>query len=331
MLILLMNICAINAHLCEIMIEIEKKKIVSKIARLYYIGSLTQQEIADRMGISRTRVSRYLDLAKRENIVEIKINSPSGRFEDLEFELEKKFRLKECLIVPSYEHENEVLKAMAERLASKLERILEPGNCIGIGWGTTLKSLADHIEVGKNYDVKVVPFIGGLGKIGTGVHTNSIASTLANKLGGISYMIHSPAVLDNRRVKEVIENDSNTREIIELSGKAETAILGISDIGPDSTLLKSGNFKEEEFEYIKSKGVIGDINLIFINKDGNHVKNRLDDRLIRISLDRLKSVKNVIVVGFGKRKVGVLQGALKGRIANTLLTDEDTAKQILGS
>ena len=144
-------------------------------------------------------------------------------------------------------------------------------------------------------------------------------------------MIHSPAVLDSREVKEIIENDSNTREIIELSKKVDTAILGISDIGHDSTLLKSGNFREEEFEYLKSLGVIGDLNLIFIDKQGNHVKNGLDERLIRISLERIKSIKNVMVVGFGKRKAPVILGALKGQIINTLLTDEDTAKQILGS
>jgi len=319
-------------HKCAIfMMDSEKQKLVSKIARLYYLGNLTQQEIADRLGISRTRVSRYLDLAKRENIVEININSPSGQFGELEFEIENRFNLKECLIVPSYEDKDQVHKAMAGRLSNKLERILETGGYMGIGWGTTLKSLADYIEVGKNYEVKVVPLIGGLGKIGTGVHTNSIASTLANKLGGISYMIHSPAVLDSREVKEIIENDSNTREIIELSKKVDTAILGISDIGHDSTLLKSGNFREEEFEYLKSLGVIGDLNLIFIDKQGNHVKNGLDERLIRISLERIKSIKNVMVVGFGKRKAPVILGALKGQIINTLLTDEDTAKQILGS
>ncbi|MGM0366834.1 MAG: sugar-binding transcriptional regulator [Actinomycetota bacterium] len=315
----------------DIMVDSEKQKLISKIARLYYLGNLTQQEIAERLGISRTRVSRYLGLARRENIVEISINSPSGQFGELEFEIEKKFGLGECLVAPSYESRDEVRRALAGRLASKLEMILEYGSYLGIGWGTTLKSVADYIEVGKNYGVKVVPLIGGLGKIGTGVHTNSIASTLANKLGGISYMIHSPAVLDSREVKEIIENDSNNREIIELSRKVETAILGISDIGPDSTLLKSGNFRQEEFGYLKSLGVIGDINLIFIDEHGDHIKNRLDERLIRISLERVKSIRNVVVVGFGKRKVPVIQGALRGHIINTLLTDEDTAKKILGS
>ncbi len=309
----------------------EKLKLISKISRLYYLGSFNQQEIGTKLGISRTKVSRYLDLARREKIVEIHLNLPEGQFSELEFGIEKRFGLGECLVVASYEDKNETFKAAAARLGSKLERILERGSYIGIGWGTTLKNVADRIQVGKDYGQKVVPIIGGLGKIGTGVHTNQIASTLANKLGGISYMIHSPGVLDSREAREIIENDSNTREIIELSERVETAILGVSDIGPQSTLLKSGNFKEEEFEYLKGLGIVGDINLNFIDRHGRHVKNRLDERLIRVPLDRIKKIKNVIVIGFEKRKVPVIRGALMGQAINTLITDEETAKNILGS
>jgi len=44
----------------------EKKKLISKISRLYYISNLTQQEIANKLNLSRTKVSRYLDKARKE-------------------------------------------------------------------------------------------------------------------------------------------------------------------------------------------------------------------------------------------------------------------------
>jgi len=46
-------------------------------------------------------------------------------------------------------------------------------------------------------------------------------------------------------------------------------------------------------------------------------------------LERLKKIKNVISVAFGKRKLEVLTAALRGHIINILLTDKDTAKYIL--
>ena len=308
---------------------VERKMLLSKIARLYYIGNLTQQEIADKLNMSRTKISRYLDRARKEKIVEIKINSPRESYEELEYAVEKKYKIKECIVIPTYETEQEILKEMAEVLGIMFERLLVDGSYLGIGWGLSLKTIADFLSIDKRVDIKVVPMIGGLGKIGTGVHTNSVARTIADKFGGVSYMINSPAVLDSKEIKEVVENDSNAREILEMAEKIDLAMVGMSDIGSKSTLIKTGNFSMREFNYLSSLGVVGDVNLIFINEDGEHIPNDIDDRIIRVSINRIKRIKNRIGVGFGDRKIKVIIGALKGKFINILLTDEYTAKKII--
>lgn len=309
--------------------KIEKNKFLYKIARLYYVENLTQQKIADKLNISRTKVSRYLDRARKEKIVEIKINSPKEDYSKLEYEIEKKYKIKECIVVPTFEDREEVLKEMALGIGRLFERTLGDGDYFGIGWGTSLKSIADYLSIERKIDVKVVPLIGGLGKVGTGVHTNSVAKTIADKLGGISYMIHCPAVLDSKEAKEVIENDSNTKEIIEMSEKIDVAMIGMSDIGPESTLIKTGNFKMKEFEYLNKLGVIGDVNLIFIDENGNHVPSEIDERIITVPIERIKKIENVIGVGFGNRKLKVILGALRGGIINILVTDEGTARNVI--
>ena len=52
------------------------KVLMYEAATLYYRRKLTQQEIADRMKLSRQTVSKLLNDALRENIVEIKIHDP---------------------------------------------------------------------------------------------------------------------------------------------------------------------------------------------------------------------------------------------------------------
>jgi len=311
--------------------SIERKKFLSKIARLYYSERLTQQEIAGRLNISRTKVSRYLDEARKDKIVEIKINLPEEDYSNLEYRIEKSFKIKECIVVATLDNKEEILKMMAGPLNNLFERILAGGSYLGIGWGSSLKGISDYINVSGKSDIKVVPIIGGLGKIGTGVHTNSVAKNIADRLGGISYIIHSPAILDSKEIREIVENDSNTSEIIKLSEKIDTALVGLSDIGPDSTLIKTGCFSLEEFKYLDSSGVVGDVNLIFINEYGNHVPNRIDERIVRISPDRLKKVKNVIGVAFGRRKLKVILGALRGGLINILFTDQETAENIINS
>lgn len=309
--------------------ELERKRFLAKIARLYYLEGLTQQSIANKLNISRTKVSRYLTKARGGQIVEIKINYPAVDFSSLEYQIEKKYKIKECIIVSTLESSEATIEAMGGSLNNLLSRILQNGSYIGIGWGKSLRGLSRYINIMEKNDIKVVPMIGGLGKTGTGVHTNSVAKNIADRMGGISYMIHAPAVLDNREVKEIVEKDSNVSEIMEMASKIGTALIGISDLSLDSTLIKTGSFTAEDFKYLEGLGVVGDVNLIFIDQYGNHVPNKIDERIVRVPLERLKKIDHVIGVAFGKRKLKVLLGALRGQIINVLFTDEETAREII--
>ena len=311
------------------MSELERKRFLAKIASLYYLEGLTQQSIANKLNISRTKVSRYLTRARSEGIAEIKINYPAKDFSSLEYQVEKKYKISECIIVDTLESNEATIEAMSESFNNILSRILKDGSHIGIGWGGSLREISKYINVMEKSDIKVVPMIGGLGKTGTGVHTNSVAKNIADRMNGVSYMIHSPAVLDNKETKEIVEKDSNVREIMEMSSKIDTAIIGISDLGMDSTLIKTGSFTVEDFKYLESLDVVGDVNLIFIDENGNHVPNKIDERIVRVPLDGLKKINNLIGVAFGKRKLKVLLGALRGQIINILFTDEETANGIL--
>jgi len=311
------------------MSELERKRFLAKIASLYYLEGLTQQNIANKLNISRTKVSRHLTRARKEGIAEIKINYPVKDFSSLEYQIEKKYRISECIIAGTFESSEATIEAMSGSLNNLLSRILKDGSHIGIGWGGSLREMSKYINVMEKSDIKVIPMIGGLGKTGTGVHTNSVAKNIADRMNGISYMIHSPAVLDNREAKEIVEKDSNVSEIMEMSSKIDTAIIGISDLGMDSTLIKTDSFTSEDYKYLESLGVVGDVNLIFIDENGNHVPNKIDDRIVRVPLEGLKKIAHVIGVAFGKRKLKVLLGALRGQIINVLFTDEETAIEII--
>lgn len=62
--------------------------LLSKVSKLYYERGLNQQEIADKLHLSRPKVSRLLQQAQEEGIVQITVHSPPGTFADLEEALE---------------------------------------------------------------------------------------------------------------------------------------------------------------------------------------------------------------------------------------------------
>lgn len=73
---------------------IKHNRDIVKVATMYYKKSLKQSEIAKRLGISRSLVSKYLNDAKNEGIVDIFIKSESAYSIELELALEETFGLK---------------------------------------------------------------------------------------------------------------------------------------------------------------------------------------------------------------------------------------------
>src|SRR5690625_842089 len=76
----------------------ENIRLISKVSSLYYNYDLTQQEIADRLRLSRPKVSRLLKQAREFNIVQVTVKAPEGAYLELESELEQKFNLKEVIV-----------------------------------------------------------------------------------------------------------------------------------------------------------------------------------------------------------------------------------------
>ena len=303
-------------------------KTISKVAQLYYIENYMQKEIAEKLSISRVAVSRMLTKAKSMKLVDISIKTLKDTYHDLELKIEKKFMLKECIVVSTFEKQINTFIEIAKYLSEVLDRIVIDNDYIGVSWGYSLGIISENIELAKKNNIKVIPIIGGLGVIEEGVNSNVIAKNFAHCFGGVSYIINSPAVLESVEAKQVMENDENSRIIFEFSKNLNLAIVGASDLGPESSLYKFSNYKKEDFEYLASIGVVGVVNLSPIDKDGNIVPNEVLDRTIALSFDKLKNIRNVILIAAGNRKKEVIEAALKSKYITILITDETMAKLI---
>jgi len=72
------------------------------VARLYYIENLDQEKIGKKLSISRSQISRYLNKAREEGIVEITVNPPlSEELEILAEKVKEKLGLREAYVAPS--------------------------------------------------------------------------------------------------------------------------------------------------------------------------------------------------------------------------------------
>ncbi len=310
--------------------NLSENKTLHKILKYYYIDNMTQLEIARKLNISRIKVIRYINYAKENGLVEIKLNIPLKESFELEHAIEKRFALKECRITPSFNDKNDIFKYAGMELSEILTRLLKKDMCVGVSWSQTFRNVLEYVDYDKNIPVKVVPIIGGLELDEANTNSNIIAHIFAEKIGGINFTINIPAVFDTGEAKSIMENESHTHKLKKLAEKIGLVITGIGDMGVGGTAFKSGYFTMDERNYLSSIGVKAIINLNFIDANGKKLETLIDNRIIKIlPLEKFVDLEHVIGIAFGKNKVSPLKAALNGKIIKYLITDESTAKRLL--
>lgn len=304
-------------------------RLILEIAHLYYEDKLTQGEIAARLRLSRPKVSRLLGEAHERGFVKVLIIDPSPNLKHLEEELAARFGLKAVLVVSAPERNDILIKqAVAREAGFYLTRFFEPGDIIGVTWGTSLNELQRYFPSCPCPGSVVIQLNGGV-DANSRNYATEIVTGLAQKFHGKAYILPCPAIVANSRVRNAILQDNRLRELLELGIKANKAIISIGVPGKNSVLVEAGYFSEDEIEEIKRKGAVGEICSRYFDQNGVVVDQELDKRTIGISLADLTKIDCVIGIAAGINKAASLLASLRGRYLDVLITDVATARDTL--
>lgn len=308
---------------------IASKTQLSKVAHLYYIQQISQHQIAKRMSVSVASVSRALDKARKKGIVQFTINADVDDFSQTEVAIEQTFGLDECRLTPSFERIEHVYAAMARVLADVLGRVLRPGDTLGLSWGETLKTIGENLPVLPIGAVDVIPIIGALGRIDTGIYPSSLARTFADKIGGRAYLVNTPAIVGSEAVRLSLMSDSSFQQTREMWRRLNVVILGAGGLGHDSSMYRVSVFSAAELDAMRSAGGFAACNFNLFDEAGRPVASEVADRVVKLPFADLQRVERRILVAAGRNKVDALRAVLTSKLANTLITDVESALAIL--
>ncbi|MCF7927885.1 MAG: sugar-binding transcriptional regulator [Spirochaetales bacterium] len=302
------------------------ERLLTKIAVLYYLDGHGQREIGHRLGISTATVSRALERARKKGIVDIKINNNYSGNSKLETELEEYFGLQECIIVPDFTEERNTKQALGHELSQWLLRIADGDSVIGVSWGNTLYGCVNNMpQVELSPSLRIVPMIGGLGNKSTPFYTNSIASVMAEKTGGVGYVLNAPAILSTSDSRQAFETENHIQDIHKLWKEIDIALVSISGVTEDSSLVRYELLSKEELQQLQTDGAFGAINFNFFSRDGRPVSTSLDQRIINIGWDQLDSIRQLAVLAFGGKKIEPIAAYCSNGRSPVLFTDLSTA------
>lgn len=300
--------------------------VIARAAWLYFMESMTQQEIAERLGISRIKVVRLIKEAREQGIVEIKVHSPIIEHLKLEGELRSLYQLTD-VVVTTGEEEGEPLYRMLTRSAAQvLEQRLEPGIQVGVGIGRTTSYLPESFTPGKQVECTFVSLAGGLSSRETiGDYYETILK-LARMSGGDAKHIYAPFLVASSEIREALLQDGAIGGALEQARKSDLAIFSVGTPDDFALLHQYNLMTAEELSELRALGAVGDALGRFYNLEGQEIITSFRDRVIGLSIDELRAIPTRILVAGGPKKHQAIWAALKGKLANVLITDVDTAQ-----
>ncbi|MBS3765454.1 hypothetical protein KGY71_02920 [Candidatus Bipolaricaulota bacterium] len=303
-----------------------------RVAWAYYKENLTQKEISDRYNINRTKVYRLIREAREGNVVSIDISHPDANLLKMEKKLTGLYELEDALIVPYTPDENLIKKMLGEAGGFFLRNKAGCFPSLGVSIGGTLEKVAESYkptEEQRNREVDVVSLTGNLaGNIATTPY--SVGNVIADKLGADFYNIWAPAVAEDAESAEVFRSETWVKKVLEKAEGVELMLMGVGTVSTSAEVFRELDYlSEEEISNLKRKGAVGDALGQFFDESGEIIENGFRDRIVGISLEKLRGRSGIVGVAGGKKKYEGILAGLRGNFFNVLITDEWTARKLI--
>lgn len=299
-----------------------------RAAWMYFVEQMTQNEIADVLGVGRVTIVRMLAEARSRNEVKITIESELSEIVRLERALERTFGLKQALVAPLTAPNADPLPAISAKTGSFLSDTMKSGMRVGVGWGQTLFSSLPFISAKSLTDFKVISLLGGVGVVRR-YNPAEFAWRFAQIFQGDGYLIPTPAVVDSVETKIALVERCGLQEVFEMANVLDAVLLSVGGIASATTFSRGGFLKEADREALVARGAVGDLLFHFFDRNGDLVDHPVNSHVMSVEVDRLRKAPIRILTSGGEEKTAALLGAMNLIAPTILITDEESARRML--
>ncbi len=318
-------------HIFYFMADDNHAELLAQIASLYYEEELTQNAIADRLGLSRVKVYRLLKQARAEQVVQIIINWPIKRDAGLEALLKQTFGLKEALVLKTTPQDiGSALQRLGQLSARYLEQVLVDGSTMAVCLGRTSYETIHAISPNFQARVRVAQAVGSMPFDLQALDSATLARQLAQKLGGEVLYLTSPLMGDSVEASEIIRNQRDIKRTLSVATQADVALTGIGNLDPAiSGFSRAGFISPADLADLTAAGAVGDMAGQIYTLTGELFPCDYNRRVIGLTLAELGQIPTTIAVALGPEKAAAILGALRTGAINVLGTDDRAAAEVL--
>jgi len=296
---------------------------------LYYVARNTQDEIARKLGVSRQSAQRLVSLAVSEGLIKVRLDHPIAVCMELSSKMRERFGLRSCEVVPSDPDSTSSTVGIAIAGAAEMERHLKSAHplIIAIGTGRSLRASVAELPPMDCPQHRIVSLLGNMMSDGSASAYN-VVIRMAERVNARHYPMPLPVFAHSASEREILHQQEPVHNILELARHADATFVGIGNMGNDAPLIMDGFVTRDEMRALERAGAIGEITSWAYDIEGRMIEALSNDRVASAPLVP-NSEKPVIGIAVGAAKVEAILGALRGRLINSLITNEFTAEQLL--
>ncbi|MGO5096263.1 sugar-binding transcriptional regulator [Agathobaculum sp. LCP25S3_E8] len=301
----------------------------TRVAHYYYKEGCTQEQIAQRMNMSRQRVNRILADCLESGIVHITINpNPSTTLLELETRLKEKFGLLDIRVV-DIASEQDAFRDLGAAAAQYLSTILRDNDVIGLTRGNTLAAMAEQMPSLHKKNVTVVQMLGSRNSEPQNTAANEIVHNISNRLGAKPFMLFAPIIVSSAEMKKSLQQEPSFIDTYHVIQSCNIAVVGI---GAYESVDLRYSFVGVDIHDIavleEGQQLTGEVGSHLFDQDGKRVVNRYRDRIIAVELPDYLHIPVRIGVAGLPDKAKAIYAAIKGKYINVLIVDTHTAAML---
>ena len=305
-----------------------------RAAWLAYVGGHTQEQIAERLGLSRIKAQRLIALATQSGLVKFFVEGVPAECMALEEQLTKVFALKRCVVVPNMQDDVDsesvgVIPSLAVAAARHLTRVLESGEVrtVGVGHGRTLAAIVEKLPAANRQNTRFVSLLGSLTRR-SAANPFDVIAKLAERTGGECYFMPVPFLADSHADAQVLRAQRGVQHVLALVRECQLCVVGVGELGLGTQLLRTQSVTDDELTTLREAGAVGELAGCFVAADGRPVQCEMNERAVGATLDDLRG-RDVLAVAGGQGKADAISAVLKTGVITELIVDEATAQTCL--
>ena len=307
----------------------QEASLSARAAWLYFVGGMTQGEIAKRLDVASTKAHRLIARATRQGLVRVFVDAAVSECVALEEALTARYGLRHCRIAPDLGEGPLPLRALGLAGASYLRNALDRRihACIGIGHGRTLSAAVKALPSMQCREVSFVSLLGGLTRK-LAANPYDVIHNLAEKTGAEAYLLPVPLFAKSTADKEVLLAQAGVRGVFAMSRAASLLLVGVGEVDGHAHLSETGMVTEDEIADLRAGGAIGEMLGHYFDAEGRTVPAGLAGRAMSPTVEELRN-RMIVAIAGGVEKVEALRAVLHSGLLKGLVTDEVTGRGLV--